>query len=77
MVFSHINSVNWLSFMVNEKVISDRKMIEHIKPVIARYYEDTFLKNASVDERDSKSYQEFKKTLSNNQEIDSDELLGL
>jgi hypothetical protein len=55
------NSVNWLSFMVNEKVISDRKMIEHIKPVIARYYEDTFLKNASVDERDSKSYQEFKK----------------
>jgi hypothetical protein len=69
--------VNWLSFMVNEKVISDRKMIEHIKPVIARYYEDTFLKNASVDERDSKSYQEFKKTLSNNQEIDSDELLGL
>jgi hypothetical protein len=65
------NSVNWLSFVVNEKVISDRKMVEHIKPVIARYYEDMFLKNASVDERDSKSYQEFKKTLSNNQEIDS------
>jgi hypothetical protein len=55
------NSVNWLSFMINEKVISDEKMVEHIKPVIARYYEDTFLKNASIDERDSKSYQEFKK----------------
>ena len=24
------NSVNWLSFMVNEKVINDTKMIEHI-----------------------------------------------
>ena len=55
------NSVNWLSFMVNEKVISDKKMVEHIKAIIVRYYEDAFLKNASVDERDSKSYQEFKK----------------
>ena len=24
------NSVNWLSFIVNEKVIRDKKMIEHI-----------------------------------------------
>src|SRR5919198_651145 len=56
------NSVNWLSFMLNQKVISDKKMIEHIKPIIARYYEDTFLKNASADEKgDSNSYQEFKK----------------
>ncbi len=47
--------------MINEKVISDKKMIEHIKLIIVRYYEDTFLKNASADERDSKSYQEFKK----------------
>ena len=55
------NSVNWLSFMVNEKLITDKKMIEHFKPIIVRYYEDTFLENASVDEKDSKSYQEFKK----------------
>ena len=34
-------------------------MIEHLKPVIVRYYEETFLKNASIYERDS--YQEFKK----------------
>jgi len=47
--------------MINEKVITDKKMIEHIKPIIARYYEDAFLKNASVGERDSKSYEEFKK----------------
>jgi hypothetical protein len=55
------NSVDWLSFMLNEKVISDTKLIEHMKPTIVRYYEDTFLKNASVDELDSRSYQEFKK----------------
>jgi hypothetical protein len=55
------NSVDWLSFMINEKVINDKKMIEHIKPVIVRYYEDIFLKNASEDETDSKYYQEFKK----------------
>ena len=36
--------------MVNEKVISDKKMVEHIKAIIVRYYEDAFLKNASVDE---------------------------
>jgi hypothetical protein len=47
--------------MVNEKVITDKKMIEHIKPIIVRYYEDEFMKNASVDERDSKSYTEFNK----------------
>lgn len=55
------NSVDWLSFMINEKVISDEKMIEDIKPIIVRYYEDIFLKNASEDESDSKYYQEFKK----------------
>jgi len=53
--------MDWLSFMINEKVITDKKMIERIKPIIVRYYEDTFLKNASVDERDFKSYREFKK----------------
>lgn len=53
------NTVNWLSFMVNENVISDKNMIEHLKPVIVRYYEETFLKNASIYERES--YQEFKK----------------
>jgi hypothetical protein len=55
------NSVDWLSFMINEKVISDKKMIEHIKPVIVRYYEDIFLKNALEDERNFMYYQEFKK----------------
>jgi hypothetical protein len=39
-------SLNWLSFMINEGVINDKKMI----------------KNGSVDEKEgSNSYQEFKK----------------
>ncbi len=55
------NSVNWLSFMVNEKVINDKKMLEHIKPLIINYYENVFLTNASVDERNSNLYLDFKK----------------
>ncbi|HYX54881.1 MAG TPA: hypothetical protein VE818_01865 [Nitrososphaeraceae archaeon] len=57
---STFNTLDWLSFLINEKVINERKMIEYMKPIIVRYYEDTFLKNASVDEKDSKSYQQFK-----------------
>ena len=60
--FRIFNTLNWLSFMINEKMITDKKIIEHLKPDIARYYEDMFLKNASVDEKEgSNSYQEFKK----------------
>jgi hypothetical protein len=55
------NTLNWLSFMINEKMISDKKMIDYMKPVIAQYYEETFVKNVSVDQRDSKFYQEFNK----------------
>ncbi|MGA7900418.1 MAG: hypothetical protein WCA39_16330 [Nitrososphaeraceae archaeon] len=56
--------------MINEKMITDKKMIEHMKPIIARHYEDMFLKNASAEEKEgSNSYQEFKKLLSNNQEV--------
>jgi len=55
------NSVNWLSFMVNEKLINDKKMLEHIKPLIMNYYENVFLTNASVDERNSNLYLDFKK----------------
>ncbi len=54
-------TLDYLSLLVNQKVINDRRMIEYIKPLIIRYYEETFLTNASVDEKDSQSYQEFKK----------------
>lgn len=55
------NSLEWLSFMINERLISDKKLIEYIKPMIISYYEDTFLKSASANERDSYHYQQFKK----------------
>jgi len=55
------NSINWLSFLINEKITNDKKMIEHFKPIIVKYYEDIFLKNATADEKNSKSYSEFKK----------------
>ena len=38
-----------------------KNIIEHIKPIMVRYFEDTFLKNASVNERDPNTYHEFKK----------------
>ena len=55
------NSLEWLSFMVNERMITDKKLIEYIKPVIISYYEDTFLKSGSASERESSRYQQFKK----------------
>jgi hypothetical protein len=55
------NTLNYFSFLVNRKVINDRWLLEYMKPTIIRYYEETFLKNASSVERDSDSYQEFKK----------------
>ena len=47
--------------MIIEKMLNHKKMMEHMKSVIARYYEETFVKNVSVDERDPKFYQEFTK----------------
>ena len=61
-VYSRIfNTLNYFSFLVNRKVIDDRWLLEYMKPVLIRYYEETFLKNASSVERDSNSYQQFKK----------------
>jgi len=56
-----INTIDWLSFLVNKKVISDKTMIAYIKPSLIQYYEDTFVQNILADERYSNSYQEFRK----------------
>ena len=56
-----INTVDWLSFLINKKVISDKTMIAYIKPSLIQYYEDTFVQNILADERYSNSYQEFRK----------------
>jgi len=59
--FRVFNSLEWLSFMINERIITDKKLIEYIKPMIISYYEDTFLKSGSASERVSFRYQQFKK----------------
>jgi hypothetical protein len=59
--FRMFSSLEWLSFMINERIITDKKLIEYIKPMIISYYEDTFLKSDSASERDSFRYQQFKK----------------
>jgi hypothetical protein len=59
--FRMFNSLEWLSFMINERMITDKKLIEYVKHIIISYYEDTFLKSGSASERDSSRYQQFKK----------------
>ncbi len=59
--FRMFNSLEWLSFMINERIITDKKLIEYIKPMIISYYENTFLKSGSGKEKDSSQYQLFKK----------------
>jgi hypothetical protein len=40
--------------LINEKFISDRKILKQLKPTLIDYYENTFLKYVSKDEKDSK-----------------------
>ena len=54
-------TLDYLSFLINQKVVDDRRLMSYMKADIIRYYEDAFLKHASIDERDSNSYQQFKK----------------
>jgi hypothetical protein len=56
------NTLDYLSFLVNQKMIDDWRLIQYMKPFLVRYYEETFLKHASIEKRgDSSSYQELKK----------------
>lgn len=54
-------TLDYLSFLINQKVVDDRRLMDYMKADIIRYYEDAFLKHASIAERDSNSYQQFKK----------------
>ena len=56
-----LNTVDWLSFLINTKVITDRRMIAYMKPTLIQYYQDTFVQNMLGDERYSNSYRQFKK----------------
>jgi hypothetical protein len=59
--FRMFNSLEWLSFMINERLISDKRLIDYTKPMIISYYEDTFLKLVSANKMASSNYQQFKK----------------
>jgi hypothetical protein len=56
-----LNTVDWLCFLINKKVVSDRRMIEYMKPTLIQYYEDSFVQNMLSDGRYSNSYPEFRK----------------
>ncbi|MDW0154362.1 MAG: hypothetical protein QOK84_08880 [Nitrososphaeraceae archaeon] len=56
-----LNTVDWLSFLINTKVITDRRMISYMKPTLIQYYQDAFVQNMLADERYSNSYHQFKK----------------
>jgi hypothetical protein len=56
-------TLDYFSFLVNQKMIEDRKLLEYMKPIIISYYEDVFMRHpsSSINEKDSKSYQQFRK----------------
>ena len=56
-----LNTVDWLSYLINTKVITDRRMILYMKPTLIQYYQDTFVQSMLADERYSNSYHQFKK----------------
>jgi hypothetical protein len=53
------NDIEWLCFLINEKFISDKKILGQFKPTLIDYYEETFLKYLSNDEKLAKRYPEF------------------
>jgi hypothetical protein len=56
------STLDYFSFLVNQKMVDDRRLLEYMKPMIISYYEDIFMKHPlSMDERDCKSYQQFNK----------------
>lgn len=56
------STLDYFSFLVNQKMVDDRWLLEYMNPIIISYYEDIFMKHPlSKDERDSKSFQQFKK----------------
>ena len=55
------NDIEWLCFLINEKFISDKKILRQLEPTLIGYYEESFLKYVSKDEKVAKRYPEFVK----------------
>jgi hypothetical protein len=58
-VYRMFNDIEWLCFLINEKFISDKKILRQLEPTLIDYYEDTFLNYVSKDEKVAKRYPEF------------------
>jgi hypothetical protein len=58
-VYRMFNDIEWLCFLINEKFISDKKILRQLERTLIGYYEDTFLKYVSKDEKVAKRYPEF------------------
>lgn len=55
------NTLEWYSFLVNKKKITDKNLKEYFKDVIINHYEEHFLEKASEQEKnDPDQYPEFK-----------------
>jgi len=50
MVFLNVQQYQLALFLINEKAINDKNMIEYFKLNIVKYYKDIFLKNTSIEE---------------------------
>jgi hypothetical protein len=56
-----LNSVDWLSFLINEKMVTDKRLVERMKPIILKYYEDLVQNNVPLDEKKLVAYQDLEK----------------
>lgn len=55
------NTIEYFSFLVNRKYLSDKQLAQFYEGALKMWYEEIFLKHASQEERDEKIYPEFKK----------------
>jgi hypothetical protein len=56
-----LNSIDWLSFLINEKMVTDKRLVGRMKPIIVKYYEDLVENNAPLDEKKVMAYQDLEK----------------
>ena len=56
-----LNTVDWLSFLVNEKMVTDKRLVARMKPIVVRYYEDLVQNNVRLDEKKVIAYEDLEK----------------
>jgi hypothetical protein len=56
-----LNTIDWLSFLVNEKMVTDKRLVARMKPIVVRYYEDLVQNNVRRDEKKVIAYEDLEK----------------